>query len=306
MAWSYRPSTSLLLLLPLWGCPAPTPDDGGDDTSSSANPTSTSEASTESLGQTSEADTTAGSGSATGGGPAMCDGGGTYQAIAEVIDEGLGPTGAPVTLHNCTDALAYVRQDCCYGAAFMLEARNTEKHINKIPRNRGLSQTREPANDASSWLKADMTNSDITPFISNGTFTAADAPVDVWTLQTITGDAPADAAFARLVLITGDITQIDLPTGASGLRLVTRILDRVDDIHFATLTSEDVVRHSLVGKIVDAYTEYDAKQQAGRFERQQAREPNPEGANRAERRGRPPQDHRPAGPERPRGKRGTS
>lgn len=112
--------------------------------------------------------------------------------------------------------------------------------------------------------------------------------------------------FGTKMVVTGDITQIDLPTGASGLRLVTRILDRVDDIHFATLTSEDVVRHSLVGKIVDAYTEYDAKQQAGRFERQQAREPNPEGANRAERRGRPPQDHRPAGPERPRGKRGTS
>ena len=55
------------------------------------------------------------------------------------------------------------------------------------------------------WIQADgSTQSAILPFISNGTFTAADAPVDTWTLQTITGDAPADAAFARLVIITGD------------------------------------------------------------------------------------------------------
>jgi hypothetical protein len=55
------------------------------------------------------------------------------------------------------------------------------------------------------WIQADgVTQSAITPFISNGTFTAADAPVDTWTLQTITGVAPADAAFARLVVITGD------------------------------------------------------------------------------------------------------
>jgi len=55
------------------------------------------------------------------------------------------------------------------------------------------------------WIQADgTTQSAIIPFISNGTFTAADAPVDEWTLQTITGEAPADAAFARFVVITGD------------------------------------------------------------------------------------------------------
>jgi len=55
------------------------------------------------------------------------------------------------------------------------------------------------------WIQADgSTQSTITPFISNGTFTAATAPVDTWTLQTITGVAPADAAFARFVVITGD------------------------------------------------------------------------------------------------------
>ena len=64
------------------------------------------------------------------------------------------------------------------------------------------------------WIQADgNTQSTIIPFISNGTFTAADAPADVWTLQTITGTAPADAAFARFVIITGDF-QPGGPAGA--------------------------------------------------------------------------------------------
>ncbi|MDO9397217.1 MAG: PhoH family protein [Herbiconiux sp.] len=46
--------------------------------------------------------------------------------------------------------------------------------------------------------------------------------------------------------------------------MVTRILDSIDDIHFATLTSADVVRHTLVGQIVDAYTKYDQVQMARR------------------------------------------
>jgi len=54
------------------------------------------------------------------------------------------------------------------------------------------------------WIQADgTTQSEILPFISNGEFDAT-APRDEWTLQTITGDAPADAAFARFVVITGD------------------------------------------------------------------------------------------------------
>ena len=47
-----------------------------------------------------------------------------YAATAEVLDEGLGPVGAPVTLANCLDATAYVYQDCCYGAAFQLERKD--------------------------------------------------------------------------------------------------------------------------------------------------------------------------------------
>ena len=60
--------------------------------------------------------------------------------------------------------------------------------------------------------------------------------------------------FGSKIVVTGDITQVDLPGGASsGLRTAMRILDGVDDIHFAELTSADVVRHRLVADIVDAY-----------------------------------------------------
>jgi phosphate starvation-inducible PhoH-like protein len=93
--------------------------------------------------------------------------------------------------------------------------------------------------------------------------------------------------FGSRMVVTGDVTQIDLPAGASGLQLVTRVLNEIDDIHFARLTSADVVRHSLVGQIVDAYTKYDAERQAARFERENG---NPDGVNRAERRGHQPQD----------------
>jgi phosphate starvation-inducible protein PhoH and related proteins len=67
--------------------------------------------------------------------------------------------------------------------------------------------------------------------------------------------------FGSQVVVTGDVTQVDLPSGqVSGLRVVQDILDGVEDIHFARLTSHDVVRHRLVGKIVDAYERYDAQE----------------------------------------------
>jgi len=60
--------------------------------------------------------------------------------------------------------------------------------------------------------------------------------------------------FGSKIVVTGDITQVDLPGGAtSGLRAAMDILDGIDDIHFAQLTSADVVRHRLVSDIVDAY-----------------------------------------------------
>ncbi|MFF3762853.1 PhoH family protein [Streptomyces sp. NPDC001922] len=66
--------------------------------------------------------------------------------------------------------------------------------------------------------------------------------------------------FDSKIVITGDVTQIDLPGGTkSGLRQVREILDGVDDVHFSLLNSSDVVRHKLVGRIVDAYESYDSR-----------------------------------------------
>jgi phosphate starvation-inducible protein PhoH and related proteins len=64
--------------------------------------------------------------------------------------------------------------------------------------------------------------------------------------------------FGSKVVVTGDITQIDLPgPGRSGLRAAVDILEGIDDIHIAELTSVDVVRHRLVSEIVDAYARYE-------------------------------------------------
>lgn len=70
--------------------------------------------------------------------------------------------------------------------------------------------------------------------------------------------------FNSKMVVTGDITQIDLPAGTSGLRTAIEVLGKVEGMHFATLTSEDVVRHSLVAKIVDAYSKYEDKKTAVR------------------------------------------
>ncbi len=67
--------------------------------------------------------------------------------------------------------------------------------------------------------------------------------------------------FGSKMVVTGDITQIDLPDGASGLKHASSVLGNIEDVHFAQLTSEDVVRHTLVGEIVDAYTAWDTRQQ---------------------------------------------
>ena len=59
--------------------------------------------------------------------------------------------------------------------------------------------------------------------------------------------------FGSKMVVTGDITQVDLPTGKSGLDVATSILADVNDLHIARLSSKDVVRHELVTRIVDAY-----------------------------------------------------
>ena len=67
--------------------------------------------------------------------------------------------------------------------------------------------------------------------------------------------------FGSKVIVTGDMTQKDLPAGTqSGLDVAARVLGKVEGIAFCTLTNKDVVRHPLVQKIVKAYDDYEAKQ----------------------------------------------
>ena len=66
--------------------------------------------------------------------------------------------------------------------------------------------------------------------------------------------------FGSKMVVTGDVTQIDLPSGTkSGLNVVQDILNEVDDLKFINLTSSDVVRHKLVSRIVEAYEYWDSK-----------------------------------------------
>jgi phosphate starvation-inducible PhoH-like protein len=74
--------------------------------------------------------------------------------------------------------------------------------------------------------------------------------------------------FGSKIVVTGDTTQIDLPGGArSGLRAAVDILDGIDDIHVAELTSADVVRHRLVSEIVDAYARFEEPAALNRAQR---------------------------------------
>ena len=71
--------------------------------------------------------------------------------------------------------------------------------------------------------------------------------------------------FDSKVVVTGDVTQVDLPGGTkSGLRQVQEILGDVEGLHFSELSSTDVVRHKLVGRIVDAYDRYDQRAEEAR------------------------------------------
>ena len=67
--------------------------------------------------------------------------------------------------------------------------------------------------------------------------------------------------FGSKVVVTGDTSQKDLPAGTkSGLDVAARVLGKMEDIAFCSLTSRDVVRHPLVQKIVKAYEDYEAKE----------------------------------------------
>ena len=71
--------------------------------------------------------------------------------------------------------------------------------------------------------------------------------------------------FGSQAVITGDITQVDLPDGKqSGLKEALRVLDGVEGIAQCYLTEKDVVRHELVQRIVKAYADYESKKGKGR------------------------------------------
>ena len=82
--------------------------------------------------------------------------------------------------------------------------------------------------------------------------------------------------FGSKVVVTGDASQKDLAPGTkSGLDVAMRVLQKVDDIAFCKLTSQDVVRHPLVQKIVKAYDEYEnaqlKKERAARSSKKESR-----------------------------------
>ena len=80
--------------------------------------------------------------------------------------------------------------------------------------------------------------------------------------------------FGSKVVVTGDASQVDLPGGQpSGLAVIQTILEDVDGIEFCHLTSADVVRHELVGHIIDAYQRWEDGAARRRSARSRARHP---------------------------------
>lgn len=78
--------------------------------------------------------------------------------------------------------------------------------------------------------------------------------------------------FGSRAVITGDMTQVDLPRGhKSGLAQALQILSKIDEIHITRFDSKDVVRHHLVQKIVQAYDQFDEEQEVAAAERKAAR-----------------------------------
>lgn len=66
--------------------------------------------------------------------------------------------------------------------------------------------------------------------------------------------------YGSKAIVTGDITQIDLPRGKeSGLKTITRVLDNIKGIDLIYLSKYDIVRHPLVQRIIDAYERYESK-----------------------------------------------
>ncbi|MEP1868743.1 MAG: PhoH family protein, partial [Paraglaciecola sp.] len=79
--------------------------------------------------------------------------------------------------------------------------------------------------------------------------------------------------FNSQAVITGDITQVDLPRGVrSGLRHSIEVLKDVNDISFNFFSAGDVVRHPVVARIVTAYEEYEGQKEKERLEKKAQQE----------------------------------
>ena len=66
--------------------------------------------------------------------------------------------------------------------------------------------------------------------------------------------------FGSKVVVTGDITQVDLPAGKmSGLRVISSVLQGIEGIEFTALDNRDVVRHEIVQRIVLAYEDFESR-----------------------------------------------
>jgi len=90
--------------------------------------------------------------------------------------------------------------------------------------------------------------------------------------------------FGSKAIITGDLTQKDLPADAiSGLDTASRVLSNIEEIGFCRLTSRDVVRHPLVQQIVDAYEKYEEKESAEKKRRSAGRKDAQSRGKRSER-----------------------
>jgi len=78
--------------------------------------------------------------------------------------------------------------------------------------------------------------------------------------------------FNSTMVVTGDVTQVDLPGGhQSGLRVVENVLTGIDDISFCRLSSRDVVRHRLVSDIVEAYGRWEIRPGGSRDSRHRSK-----------------------------------
>lgn len=78
--------------------------------------------------------------------------------------------------------------------------------------------------------------------------------------------------FRSQIVVTGDTSQVDLPGNSqSGLAVISKILDGIDGIEFCRLTSADVVRHELVGDIIDAYSRWEERRTRASFTRSRSR-----------------------------------